>query len=122
MPFIAGWGTMKENGTFSPILMQVQLPIITNKKCKQKYRRIGLVSADIQYDDRVVCAGFDEGGKDSCQGDSGGPLMLPIRENNEFAFYQIGVIAYGSGCGEPNIPSVNTNVQFFADWIKMKLK
>lgn len=53
--------------------------------------------ADFPFDDRVLCAGFDNGNKDSCQGDSGGPVMLPIHQNGSFPFYQIGVISWGEG-------------------------
>lgn len=51
------------------------------------------------FNERVICAGIPEGGKDSCQGDSGGPLMLPIfnKEHKTFPFYQIGVVSYGVG-------------------------
>ena len=102
--------------------MQVQLPVINNIACKESYRKIDLLRSDIQFDDRVVCAGYIIGGKDSCQGDSGGPLMLPIFDNGTFAFYQIGIVSWGDGCAQPNIPSVNTNVQYYAEWIKNKLK
>lgn len=120
--FIAGYGTMRENGTMSPVLMQVQLPVIPNDECKESFERIGIVEKDIQFDDRVLCAGFMEGGKDSCQGDSGGPLMIPIAgDNGTFPFYQIGVVSWGVGCAQPNLPGVYTNVQFYAEWIKEKL-
>lgn len=117
----AGWGNLQEIGTMSPILMQVQVPVITNKQCKESYQRIGEFRADIQFDGRVICAGCEAGGKDSCHGDSGGPLMLPVYENGTFSFHQIGIISYGSGCGKPNVPSVNSNVQYYADWIKKKV-
>ena len=101
--------------------MQCQIPIIPNQKCKEQYRNVGRCDADCQFDDRVVCAGFATGGKDSCQGDSGGPVMLPIYTNGEFPFFQIGIISWAEGCGQANLPGVNTNVQFFADWIKNKV-
>lgn len=110
-----------ERGMMSPNLMQVQIPVISNEQCKESYRRIGQFIADIQFDDRIVCAGFEAGGKDSCYGDSGGPLMLPVYKSGKFSFYQIGIVSCGAACAEPNIPSMNTNVQYFADWIKKKL-
>lgn len=96
--FLAGWGTVDEaQQKLSDILQQVQVPVITNEKCKQSYAKFKGYKKDFQFDDRVVCAGFEEGGKDSCQGDSGGPLMLPIYENGTFPFYQIGVISFAEG-------------------------
>lgn len=126
--------------------MQVQVPIITNKKCKKSYAKFDGYEEDFQFDDRIVCAGFDEGGKDSCKGDSGGPLMLPLYENGSFPFYLVGVISHAEGdisvliwlaliksillyftfvrsegCAIANVPGVNTNVQYFAKWIEEKL-
>lgn len=122
-PFIAGWGDMEE-GTdeLTPVLQQVQVPIVSNKQCKRNYKKINEFEKDEQFDDRVVCAGFTEGGKDSCQGDSGGPLMLPLDENDgNFSFFQVGIVSWGNGCAKANIPGVYVNVQYYADWIKEKI-
>lgn len=124
-PFLVGWGKTSEDGTESPVPMQVQIPIIENKECKETYYRLypEKFKEDIQYDDRIICAGFMDGGKDGCQSDSGGPLVLPIFSGNgKFPFYQIGIISYSDGCARANTPSVNTNVQYHAVWIKNKLK
>lgn len=120
-PFIAGWGHQQENGRLSNILQQVQLPIISNAVCKEKYEKLGRVKDDIQFSDIVLCAGFTVGGKDSCQGDSGGPMMLPESKNGKFPFYQVGVVSWGLGCARPNVPGVYTNVRHYMDWIKAKL-
>lgn len=81
----------------SNLVLQVQVPVITNEECLEKYNRIKLYYADIQFSSRVLCAGFEEGGKDTCHGDSGGPLMLPVHENGNFSYYQIGIVSYGIG-------------------------
>lgn len=76
--------------------MQVQIPIIDNKECKDYYFKSSsdYFNQDIQIDDRIVCAGFMDGGKDGCQSDSGGPLVLPIYSGNgTFPFYQVAIIS-----------------------------
>lgn len=87
-----GWGKTSEGmfGTRSPTLMQVQLPVIDNKICKEKYKLIGEYKGESQFGNSVLCAGFAAGGKDSCHGDSGGPLMLPIHVDGRFPYFQIG--------------------------------
>lgn len=97
MPFLAGWGKTHERGNDSTVLQHVQIPVISNEQCKEKYKAIGRFKDDSQFDDHVLCAGFTEGGKDACQGDSGGPLMLPIQTEGKFPFYQIGVVSWGVG-------------------------
>ena len=48
-------------------LQWVQVPPITNEKCQKSYGNI--------ITDSMICAGLEDGGKDSCQGDSGGPYV-----------------------------------------------
>lgn len=67
---IAGWGKTKEGSkSFQPVLQQIQLPVITNAECKQKYTTLGNpFKAEIQNKfntDAVICAGYAEGGKDT---------------------------------------------------------
>lgn len=82
----------------SKVLQQLQIPIISNAECKEKYTKGGRIVKDIQYSDVVICAGVSEGGQDSCQGDSGGPMMMPEHTNGRFPYYQIGINSYGLGC------------------------
>ena len=65
---VSGWGTTSEGGSLAKVLMKVEVPVVSDAKCRDAYGQ-----SDIA--DSMICAGTDEGGKDSCQGDSGGPLM-----------------------------------------------
>jgi hypothetical protein len=35
---VTGWGRLSEYGQISPVLREVQLPIISNSKCMTMYR------------------------------------------------------------------------------------
>ncbi|KAF3839339.1 hypothetical protein F7725_018056 [Dissostichus mawsoni] len=87
---------------FNPFYLQcVEVPILSHKDCDGSYP--GLIT------DRMVCAGYLEGGKDACQGDSGGPLVC----NGELQ----GVVSWGQGCAQPNYPGVYTKVCSLMTWI-----
>lgn len=52
-------------------MQQLQVPILPNADCKEKYRQIGKLNSDAQFSELAICAGYMEGGKDACLGDSG---------------------------------------------------
>jgi secreted trypsin-like serine protease len=107
MATVTGWGTTSEGGSIASKLQQVDVPIIANQKCGQKYPSEDIVES-------MVCAGYDAGGKDSCQGDSGGPFVI----NTSGKYTQVGVVSWGYGCAQANKPGVYTRVSEYLDWIK----
>lgn len=101
--------------------MQLQVPIVDNKKCKELLSRVGKATeAEDEIKKNVICAG-GVGGKGFWIGDSGGPLVLPMHQNRSFPFYQIGIIAFSFGCARQNAPGIYSKVQYHADWIKEQL-
>uniref|UniRef100_A0A4W4EDD0 Transmembrane serine protease 15 n=1 Tax=Electrophorus electricus TaxID=8005 RepID=A0A4W4EDD0_ELEEL len=103
---IAGWGYLTEGGSVANILQQAVLPILSRAQCQE-----WLPEYDIT--ERMVCAGYAEGGIDSCKGDSGGPLMC--EEDNHWVL--VGVTAFGKGCGQPQRPGAYARVSQFTDWV-----
>lgn len=107
MATVAGWGATNENSYTLPNLLQkVDVPLITQQSCNNDYR--GSIT------DRMLCAGYDRGGKDSCQGDSGGPLIANADDNQR---YLIGVVSWGEGCARARKPGVYSKVSAAISWI-----
>ncbi|KAJ7355075.1 hypothetical protein OS493_028296 [Desmophyllum pertusum] len=65
---MTGFGRLASGGASPDVLQQVSVPVVTEAKCKHAYGS--------SIHDSMVCAGLDQGGKDSCQGDSGGPWCV----------------------------------------------
>jgi hypothetical protein len=63
----------------------------------------------------MVCAGTSQGGKDACQGDSGGPLF------DEITRVQVGVVSFGAGCGDANVPGGYSRVSAVKPWIEAQV-
>ncbi|XP_028326187.1 anionic trypsin-1-like isoform X2 [Gouania willdenowi] len=103
---VSGWGNIYSDQVFNPFLLQcVTVPILSDKDCEGSYP--GMIT------ERMVCAGYLEGGKDACQGDSGGPLEC----NGELQ----GIVSWGQGCALPNYPGVYTKVCSLMPWIEETL-
>uniref|UniRef100_A0A1A9ZBU3 Lectizyme n=1 Tax=Glossina pallidipes TaxID=7398 RepID=A0A1A9ZBU3_GLOPL len=115
MPYVAGWGYTSQGGATSPILKQVQLPVLNNEVCRRIYTTLMPHLSAQEYDESVICAGFVVGGKDTCKGDSGGPLMIPELYKGITRYYLIGVVSYGHGCGQA--PGIYISTQYWMDWI-----
>jgi hypothetical protein len=47
----------------SSVLMEVQLPVVSQSKCARAYRS----HSRLQIDETVLCAGLEKGGKDACR-------------------------------------------------------
>jgi len=58
--WVTGWGRKSEYGQISPILREVNLPIISNAKCMALYK----VSGQNEWIPRIfLCAGTPNGGQ-----------------------------------------------------------
>ncbi|XP_068922792.1 transmembrane protease serine 4 isoform X2 [Petaurus breviceps papuanus] len=105
--WIIGWGYIKESEEkFSKTLQQAEVQLIDRNQCNDKEAYFGSVT------ESMLCAGVPGHSVDSCQGDSGGPLMY-----FEERWQIVGIVSWGYGCGQHNIPGVYTHVSFFLNWI-----
>ncbi|KPJ07394.1 Serine proteinase stubble [Papilio machaon] len=95
----------------SSIHKLVQVPILSNERCKSMFLRAGRHEF---IPDIFLCAGHERGGHDSCQGDSGGPLQVKGKDQR---YFLAGIISWGIGCGEANLPGVCTRISKFVPWI-----
>ncbi|MBA8833615.1 MULTISPECIES: trypsin-like serine protease [Rhizobium] len=117
---VTGWGyTKADHGwddKYLPTeLQEVELPIVPREDCRAAYRDSSMRMNPI--DERNVCAGYAEGGKDACQGDSGGPL---VAQRPDKRWIQLGIVSWGAGCAEAEHYGVYTRVAAFRDWIAAK--
>merc|ERR1712180_396722 len=101
---VTGWGTLSSGGNQPTVLMEVDVTVTTNEYCNMVY---GSAINDLH-----ICA--MDPGKDACQGDSGGPLV--VKENDRWTL--IGVVSFGYGCAQPDIPGVYARITQRMDWIK----
>ncbi|XP_030750452.1 trypsin-3-like [Sitophilus oryzae] len=104
---ITGWGTLASGGVSPAGLQMVQVPLVSNENCEDYY---SVFYGAGSITDRMMCAGFSEGGSDACQGDSGGPLVVDGQ--------LIGIVSWGYYCAQPNAPGVYASVVYFRDWIQ----
>lgn len=100
---VTGWGVTEEEGVVSKILQKVEVPIISRTKCASYFGPLPKGQ---------ICAGYEEGGRDSCQGDSGGPLSVKN--------LLVGIVSWGLGCAKPRLPGVYAEISYYRNWIKEK--
>jgi trypsin len=100
-----GWGVMLEEDDVSPVLLSVDVGVISNDNCEK-----ALPDNDITDD--MLCAG-GELYMDACQGDSGGPLVTKLNGTEVL----VGVVSWGRGCGRLGYPGVYARVSAGREFI-----
>ncbi|MEW2494241.1 serine protease [Streptomyces nodosus] len=96
---VYGWGDATGDADYAHSLRAARLQVLPDAECERAYPgdENGKYAAA-----SMLCAGVPQGGRDACQGDSGGPLVAQGR--------LIGLVSWGSGCGEPGNPGVYARV------------
>lgn len=106
MATIAGWGDLAEGGASPSILQKAEVPLVDEVTCNASYAG--------QISDRMMCAGFSAGGKDSCTGDSGGPLTVADPAGH---LKLVGIVSWGDGCALPKKFGIYSKVSTAYSWI-----
>lgn len=89
-------------------LLETAIGTIATSTCAARY-------AGATVGPGQICAGLEQGGKDSCQGDSGGPLMA---YDTRHCPRQIGVVSWGEGCADRKAYGIYSRVSHYAAWIQ----
>lgn len=106
--WVTGWGALTEGGQNSPDLMGVEVPVVGTDLCNSADSYNGDITA------QMMCAGYQDGGRDSCQGDSGGPLVAGTGPGARL----IGVVSWGDGCARRLKYGVYTRISSVTPWIR----
>uniref|UniRef100_A0A8D2AKA4 Peptidase S1 domain-containing protein n=1 Tax=Sciurus vulgaris TaxID=55149 RepID=A0A8D2AKA4_SCIVU len=107
--WVTGWGTTNASELLGARqLHQVHLELLTWDRC---FKVLPVLTRN------MLCANSSQEGRDACQGDSGGPLICH-KKNNKTIWYQLGIVSWGTSCGQKNVPGVYTKVTNYLLWIK----
>lgn len=111
--YVAGWGknAFGHQGEYQSVLMKVDLPVLDSKVCENllKHTKLGY---GFNLDRSMICAG-GEPGKDACEGDGGSGLVCEVNG----IWKVVGLVSWGLGCGQANVPGVYTNIGHLRAWI-----
>lgn len=102
----SGWGQLYQGqSVYAVTLQKVALPIISNETCGSSEGPYpGWIT---EYE---LCAGFENGYRDTSSGDSGGPLIVPDGDSWRTA----GLTSWGNGVSY----GVYARISSVADWIQ----
>ena len=131
---MSGWGRTRKGGKTSDVLNEVAVKLIEKERCSayEGYAN--------QLTDNMLCAGYEEGGRDACNGDSGGPLACKLVRNDvgkkskknkkskkkkkksddgpDETWVLYGITSWGAGCARARAPGVYVRVTNMVEWIQ----
>ena len=136
---VSGWGRSRKGGKQSDVLQEVAVKLISEQRCKK------FEGYSNQLTDSMICAGYENGGRDACSGDSGGPMACKMtlgkappkskkdKKNKkkkkgqsepesdtepESMWVLYGVTSWGAGCARARAPGVYVKVTKMVKWIQ----
>ncbi|XP_028519391.1 ovochymase-2 [Exaiptasia diaphana] len=112
-----GWGqTAPIKGSHSPVLRQVEQPIVSYQQCAAVNDKLHKVTNVNPFSN--ICAG-DLSGKSGCNKDSGGPLVCQNQNGN---WILQGIVSWGDEYCRKQYYGVFTRVSSFITWIQNQKK
>lgn len=112
---LSGYGKHEASSPFySERLKEAHVRLYPSSRCTSRH----LFNKTIT--NNMLCAGDTRSGgnqanlHDACQGDSGGPLVC-MKDNR---MTLVGIISWGIGCGQKDVPGIYTKVTNYLDWIQ----
>ncbi|XP_042863826.1 phenoloxidase-activating factor 2-like isoform X2 [Penaeus japonicus] len=114
---VSGWGgdpTIPGNA-FQNVLRAVEVPIVDPFACQHRLGAARLGANFTLDQTSFVCAGGVEG-NDACTGDGGSPLVC--RNDNDNSWTVVGLVAWGLGCAQREVPGVYVNVASYVNFIR----
>jgi trypsin len=112
---VAGLGATSTDDENPPpptnVLLRVDVPVVQRATCRSLLQA---QEPSLLITEFMICAGYEEGGRDACGGDSGGPLVDKSRTLH-------GIVSWGIGCANPQTPGVYTRVSRYIPFITSNL-
>jgi len=110
-----GWGKDKfgSGGKYQEVLKEVVVPVVSHDVCQKNLRENTRLGMFFELNSSFMCAG-GVSGVDTCKGDGGSPLVC---KTGNSPWYQAGIVSWGIGCGESNVPAVYASVSTASCWI-----
>uniref|UniRef100_A0A7N4NH25 t-plasminogen activator n=1 Tax=Sarcophilus harrisii TaxID=9305 RepID=A0A7N4NH25_SARHA len=114
---LSGYGKHEETSPYySEKLKEAHVRLYPSSRCTSLHMFNKTIT------ENMLCAGDTRSGgtevnlHDACQGDSGGPLVCMKNDR----MHLIGIVSWGIGCGEKDVPGVYTKVINYLKWIEDK--
>ncbi|XP_063395113.1 inactive CLIP domain-containing serine protease A8-like [Cydia fagiglandana] len=116
--WVSGWGKnmFGLQGQYQQILKKVDVPIVDPATCQSQMQAARLGPGFALDTTSFICAG-GEANKDSCTGDGGSGLVCQV--NGQWVV--VGLVAWGLGCANANVPAAYVNVAALLPWIQAQV-
>lgn len=118
--FGTGWGKLNfgKADRYAVIMKKVELDTVEFATCQRQFQKTRL-GPKFKLHSTFLCAGGVQG-RDTCKGDGGGPLVCPSQAAGRYL--QAGIVAWGIGCGEKDVPAAYGHVAKFRSWIDQSVQ